>query len=242
MTVEEFQEQEEFTADGWRDIWEKGQLDQSAEKVQAQLVQFHSLLLAPQRTNRIFVPMCGKAKDLLWLAGKGATVVGTEFAAYACESFFKDNNVPFDVVDLDGVNGKAYFSTDDKLNITIYQCDHYLLTSSMVGFTFDGVWDRGSFNSVPTKDRNKYVNHMKTLLTSTATMLVVVVEYEIISQSDERHNIPSAEECLLSAFAPSANIEKIDRSITEWQGVYRATKATILNPLRLELVLRGTPE
>ena len=161
--------------------------------------------------------MCGKTKDLLWLARHGAKVVGTEFAAYACESFFKDNHISFTIQDLDGIAGKIYRSTDDDVDISIYQCDHYLVTKAMIGFDFDSVWDRGSFNSVPNRDQQKYIDHMKSMLTKSATILLAVVEYEIIDDSD-KHDILNAEECVYKAFTPYANVEKLARSITEWQG------------------------
>lgn len=218
MTVEEYREQEGSTLEDWQKMWDDGQLDQSAEKVHPQLIQYHNLFLSAGNGNRVFVPMCGKTKDLLWLARKGAKVVGTEFAAYACQSFFKDNHVPFTVQDLDGMAGKVYRSTDNDLDISIFQCDHYLVTSAMIGYDFDSVWDRGSFNSVPIRDQHKYINHMKSLLTKSATVLLAVVEYEIIDDLDNKHNIPNAEQSVYLAFKSLAKVEKIVRSMTEWQG------------------------
>jgi len=43
---------------------------------------------------RIFVPLCGKSIDMLWLAAQGYDVIGIDLSSIACDAFFLENNLP----------------------------------------------------------------------------------------------------------------------------------------------------
>ena len=38
--------------------------------------------------GKVFVPLCGKSLDMVWLARQGYEVVGVELSPLACEGFF----------------------------------------------------------------------------------------------------------------------------------------------------------
>ena len=42
----------------------------------------------------MFVPLCGKSLDLLWLREHGHSVVGVELSAVALESFCMEHGIP----------------------------------------------------------------------------------------------------------------------------------------------------
>ena len=65
----------------------------------------------------VLVPLCGKTKDLLWLAEQGCQVIGVEFAEKACEDFFNENKLEFEV-------SNSVFTAKDK-PIKIYCGDFY---------------------------------------------------------------------------------------------------------------------
>ncbi|EDV20859.1 uncharacterized protein TRIADDRAFT_60802 [Trichoplax adhaerens] len=215
MTVDEFNEYDSYTVQDWEKMWNDGQLGSMTSKFHPMMVKFHEMIIQSDRHNRVFVPLCGNSLDLLWLARKGCSVVGSECVAFACQNFFTENQIPYEIRALDGIDGNVYCSKDEKLDIRIFQCDHYQLSPRIVGYPLDSVWDRGAFNSVPMKRRAEYVQHMSTLLTSSATVLVAVSEYEIVSEGDANHDIPTAEEGIYIAFKPLASVELIERSITE---------------------------
>ncbi len=43
---------------------------------------------------RVFVPLCGKSRDMLWLVGAGHSVVGVELSSTAVEAFFAEAGAP----------------------------------------------------------------------------------------------------------------------------------------------------
>lgn len=215
MTIEEFNEYDTYTVQDWEHMWKDGQLGGMTTKSHPMLIKHSQLLIKADRSNRIFVPLCGNSIDLLWLAQKGCSVVGSEIVAFACQAFFTDNNIPYEVQNIQGMDGNVYRSKDDKLDIRIFQCDHYKLSSKLIGYKFDGVWDRGAFNSVALKQRASYVQHMSTLLTSSAVNLVAVTQYEIDSPDNADHGIPGTAESVHIAYQPFAEVQQIDCDITE---------------------------
>ena len=44
----------------------------------------------------VFVPLCGKTLDMVWLCQQGHTVVGCELSEIAALDFFKENSIPYE--------------------------------------------------------------------------------------------------------------------------------------------------
>ena len=79
--------------DIWIESWKRGSTRWHEGQVNAMLEK-HAQDLTSGRTNlRVFVPMCGKSVDLLWLTDNGHTVVGVELAEIAVKSFFEETNL-----------------------------------------------------------------------------------------------------------------------------------------------------
>jgi hypothetical protein len=76
----------------WIERWKKSEIGFHKSDVDTNLMQFWSRL-ALQPGQQVFVPLCGKSLDMLWLAGQGLKVVGVELSPLACESFFAENNL-----------------------------------------------------------------------------------------------------------------------------------------------------
>ena len=59
----------------WRDRWQAGQIGFHEGRPNSFLERFADRL---PRGGRVLVPLCGKAEDLAYLAGRGHEVVGVE--------------------------------------------------------------------------------------------------------------------------------------------------------------------
>ena len=76
----------------WIEKWKKSEIGFHKSDIDTNLMQFWSCLgLKPGQ--QVFVPLCGKSLDMLWLAGQGHKVIGVELSALACEAFFAENNL-----------------------------------------------------------------------------------------------------------------------------------------------------
>ena len=76
----------------WDMLYQKGKDNWTKEAADQELLMFRPMLTDNKTGLDIFVPMCGKTKVLLLLAGEGHRVVGIEWSKVAVEQFFEENN------------------------------------------------------------------------------------------------------------------------------------------------------
>lgn len=50
-----------------------------------------------------FLPLCGKAGDLVWLHAKGAKVIGVEIVEKAIIELYEENDIQYRVEEINGV-------------------------------------------------------------------------------------------------------------------------------------------
>ncbi|KAF2368227.1 TPMT family [Trinorchestia longiramus] len=150
----------------------------NAEKTEWQVSDFHpcltkyasKMLLGPDK--RVFVPLCGKTLDMLWLYKEGHRVVGVEGVEQVVVDYGKEHRLDFKITTTD--YGKVYKTPDGRLQIIV--CNLFDLSSSKIG-QFDAIWDRASIIAISVCDREKYMKVMKDLLVSEFRYLVVTVDY-----------------------------------------------------------------
>ena len=84
----------------WHQRWQSNEIGFNQSQPNELLRRFFNVLnLKPG--NRVFVPLCGKSVDMLWLASQGYEVVGVELTSIACEAFFNENIIPVNVTTTD---------------------------------------------------------------------------------------------------------------------------------------------
>eukprot|EP00088_Acartia_fossae_P043231 TRINITY_DN4551_c0_g1_i5.p1 TRINITY_DN4551_c0_g1~~TRINITY_DN4551_c0_g1_i5.p1 ORF type:complete len:450 (-),score=92.03 TRINITY_DN4551_c0_g1_i5:1172-2521(-) len=171
----------------WQARWATGQSQWHSQEPHKFLVKYLDDLKNGQDKIRIFLPMCGKAGDLMWLYNQGHTVVGVEGVPFVVEQFFRENNLEHDKTSLeaDNINGWRYRSKDGRL--TIFACDFFLVTPGMVG-PVDAVYDRGALEAINIPDRIPYVQIMKSLLGKDFRYILNGYEYDDnVFQGPPRH-------------------------------------------------------
>lgn len=153
----------------WLDRWESRQIGFHQVDINPHLLHYW-----PQITkgglNRVFVPLCGKSKDLLWLSDQGYDVVAVEFSQTAVEEFFEDHQLNYELL----VVGKL--SSYTSKNITIYQGDFFDLNKEILG-PVSFVFDRASMIALPEDLRGKYSNHLGKLI-GAAGIYLICMEYD----------------------------------------------------------------
>jgi thiopurine S-methyltransferase len=153
----------------WLERWRTGQIGFHQSAVDRHLKNYWPRLkLAPGST--VFVPLCGKSLDLLWLREQGHEVIGAELSAAAIESFCVENGVA------------ARRRTIGKLdvfeapNLTLYQGDIFDLTSALAG-NITAIYDRAALISWAKELRSAYVEKMTSLSSAGTQTLLIAVEY-----------------------------------------------------------------
>lgn len=155
--------------DYWRERWSRNETGFHQNEINPHLQRFWSELnLIPG--SRVFVPLCGKSRDMLWLREQGHEVVGVEISRLAVEAFFAENDLHATVTK------HGTFSIYQTEGIRLYCGDFFQLTSEdMVGVS--AVFDRASLIALPPSMRSAYVAHMQIILASDIKTLLVTFDY-----------------------------------------------------------------
>ena len=153
----------------WHKRWELGETAFHESKGNLLLKQhFNKMNLA--LGSRVFIPLCGKTKDLLWLIERGGCVVGAELSESAINDFFYELDVKPKISKLDD------FSLYQAKNIDIFVGDIFKLSAKLLG-RVDAVYDRAALVALPEKMRFKYTSHLRSL-TKGAPQLLITFEYK----------------------------------------------------------------
>jgi thiopurine S-methyltransferase len=118
----------------------------------------------------VFVPLCGKSRDLLWLRAQGHAVLGVEVSPIAVRDFFKENQLTPEVT------RREPFEEWEADGLTILCGDFFALTPEWLT-NIQAVFDRASLIALPPEMRARYAAHMASILPPTAKILLVTMEY-----------------------------------------------------------------
>jgi thiopurine S-methyltransferase len=153
----------------WHDRWRTGQIGFHQSAVDRHLEQFWpDLGLA--RDSRVFVPLCGKSIDLLWLRERGHFVEGVELSGGALESFCMVHGIASRRRILDD------FDVYEATKLQLFCGDFFSLTPELLG-SVSAVYDRAALISWAPELRAAYVKHVTALTSSGTQTLLVAMEY-----------------------------------------------------------------
>ena len=157
----------------WHERWQQNQIGFHQQEVNAFLQYYWSYLKTNLKANpndRVFVPLCGKSNDLLWLRTMGYQVVGVELSSLAVDSFFSENSLPA------SVNEQGNFRVSEIDGLQIYCGDFFMLKSRDLG-PVHAVYDRASLVALPPDMRVEYAMQLSNLLFSETQILLIAFDY-----------------------------------------------------------------
>lgn len=79
-------------ADFWHQRWQDNQIGFHQDQP-TPLMQKHWPSIGAPPGCRVFVPLAGKSRDMLWLAAQGHRVLGVELSQLAVEQFFAEHGL-----------------------------------------------------------------------------------------------------------------------------------------------------
>ncbi len=150
----------------WIQRWQEQQIGFHLEESNPLLVQ-HWQALQVEPPARIFVPLCGKSLDLVWLRDQGYDVQGVEISTLAVQDFFNEQGIPYQV---ERQHGMEVWQSD---NLCIWCGDFFELSSSHLG-QIDAVYDRAALIAMPADLRPMYVQHLLAITGQPAQFLVTL--------------------------------------------------------------------
>jgi thiopurine S-methyltransferase len=155
--------------DFWLARWQSNQIGFHEGAPNTLLVEHFAALGVPEG-GRVFVPLCGKSQDMLWLRAQGYTVVGAELSRLAVEQFFAEAGLTPEVT---AAGTLHRFAAE---GFTLFQGDIFELDAATLG-PVDAVYDRAALVALPPDLRPRYTQHM-VALTGGAPQLLVTFSYD----------------------------------------------------------------
>lgn len=168
----------------WIDKWQAGEIGfHNADPNPALVAHVGRLGLAPGA--RVFLPLCGKSRDIGWLLGQGYRVCGAELSDLAVRDLFAD----LGVVPQRSERGALTFHTAPGLDIAVG--DILDLDQRALG-PVDAIYDRAALVALPEGMRGRYAAHLTTI-TATAPQLLVSFEYDQAAMNGPPFSVDAAQ-------------------------------------------------
>ncbi len=202
----------------WHKMWKSGVVGFHQQAINPFLLSYWSSLKLTGQ-EKILVPLCGKSKDMLWLAKQGHAVVGIELHEPAVNDFFSEAGLESSVVDDAVYKGR---STDV---ITLLQGDFFASTSQHVKGV-KAIYDRAALVALPANMRQDYVAHLFKILPNHPPMLLVAMEYDQTQTAGPPFSVPEIE--VRGLFESVYNVKVLATETFARKGVETTEKAYLL--------------
>lgn len=185
----------------WHERWRQGQIGFHQP-------DYHPALLATWPTlglpagSRVFVPLCGRSLDMVWLAAQGHTVVGVELSPIAVEGFFAHERLTPTRDAVDGV---------ERWRAGRYELlcgDFFDLGARALG-EIAGWYDRAALVALPADMRRRYVERLAQLLPSGARGLLLTHDYDQAEMEGPPFSVPPME--VEALYGAAFDIEPVSR-------------------------------
>ncbi|OQW84401.1 MAG: thiopurine S-methyltransferase [Proteobacteria bacterium ST_bin16] len=153
----------------WLERWERNETGFHQTGINPYLLEFwHTLQL--NRDSTVFVPLCGKSHDMLWLRQQGHAVRGVELSATAAQAFFSEN-------DLTPQNhAHSRFMHWEANDIAILCGDFFDLSAEDMR-DVSAVYDRAALVALPPDLRKRYVDHLLQIVPANTHILLITLDY-----------------------------------------------------------------
>ncbi|MGP9689879.1 thiopurine S-methyltransferase [Psychrobacter sp. AOP22-C1-C5] len=162
----------------WQKRWQEKRIGFNQSEVNPLLIKYWPALNVPA-DSRIFLPLCGKSIDMVWLAAQGYDVVGVELVESAVREFFAEQSIePTVHQHLENPAIKCYQGKleDSERSITLWVADIFALTSKDIG-NISAVYDKAALIALPADMRSDYSKQIRKI-SGNAPQLLITLNYD----------------------------------------------------------------
>jgi thiopurine S-methyltransferase len=168
----------------WNDRWQSGEI--GFHKTEAHdLLAKHWPRLGLAPGSEVFVPLCGKSLDMVWLAEQGHRVVGAELSDVAVDAFFAERGLEPEVEMLGG------FKVKSAGPFKIWQGDIFELPLRAVKGVA-AVYDRASLVAFPPEMQPRYAAKLAEIVPAAAPIVIIGLGYPQEQMQGPPFSVPLA--------------------------------------------------
>jgi len=154
----------------WRERWQKKDIGFHQPAVH-DLLRKHWAQLGLERGAQVFVPLCGKSLDMVWLAEQGHRVIGAELSEIAIDDFFAERGL------VPAVRKVGNFVVKSAAAYELWCGDIFELPPDAVAGVA-GVYDRAALVAFPADVQTRYAAKLKEVIAAGAPVLLITLDYD----------------------------------------------------------------
>lgn len=214
----------------WHQRWAEGRTGWHQPEVNRLLIRhWPGLGLVP--ASRVFVPLCGKSLDMVWLAEQGHAVFGVELSAAACEEFFAERGLEPQAAT------HGHFRRYRAGAYELWAGDAFDLSAAdLAGCA--ACYDRAALIALPADLRRRYVRDVLGALPAGSRALLVTLEYPAGEKQGPPFSVDEAEVHRLFELAWRVSLQE-RRDILASQPDFQAEGVTRLHTAAYRLRKRA---
>jgi thiopurine S-methyltransferase len=212
--------------DFWLERWTNDQIGFHQREINSMLQAHWSVLDVPTGAT-VFVPLCGKSLDMLWLRARGHEILGVELVQKAARDFFVEHRLT------PKVSAQPPFERWEAEGVTLMCGDFFELTAADL-HDIGAVYDRASLIALPTDMRQRYVEHMSAILRPGVETLLVTLNYPAGEMKGPPFSVTEAE--VHALYDERFTVRRLaDQDILEESALLRARGLTALTEQAYQL-------
>lgn len=160
----------------WQARWQNKRIGFNQPEVNPLLIKYFSTLDLPA-SSRVFVPLCGKSIDMLWLIDQGYDVVGIELVESAVQEFFIEQGISYTIkAHGENSNIKCYQGQLLGQTIELWVANIFAMMPEDIG-DINAVYDRAALIAMPAELRPQYSEQVQQL-SGYAAQLLLTLNYD----------------------------------------------------------------
>ncbi len=193
-------------AEFWQERWTSNKIGFHQQKINSRLKKYWPEIKVPAG-GEVFVPLCGKSLDMLWLQQQGYSVVGIELSEKAVVAFFEENGLTFERQQLE--NLQAFIGTGEAKGIRLYCGDLFDLSADNVK-NVCAFYDRAALVAMPPDLRTQYAGHLANILPSDTVGLLISMNYDASKMQGPPFSVDDA--AVRALLSNRFNIQELSQS------------------------------
>ena len=184
----------------WLTRWQEHNIGWHHQEFNEHLLNHWSSISVPGGST-LFVPLCGKSRDMLWLHEQGYNILGVELSPLAVSAFFEENNLA------PSRSQKGAFESWQSGGLEILCGDIFKLERNHLAHVA-AVYDRASLVALNPKQRKQYAALLQSSLPENTQMLLVAMDYPQAEMAGPPYSVPGEE--VTELFADHFSVRQLD--------------------------------
>lgn len=178
----------------WLERWQEDRIGFHQNIVNPYLSKYWASLKL-SHGSPVFVPLCGKSNDLIYLHEQGHKVIGNELSPLAVTDFYTEQQL---IASKSVLSNEKNYSDEQSLvhwesaKADIMCGDFFLLKKQHLP-DISAVYDRAALVALPLEMRHKYVIKLLELMPEQVSIFLITLEYDEKEKQGPPFSVPERE-------------------------------------------------